>query len=357
MTEQLKEEKLKKVNIKHIAKIANLSTSTVSRALRNDPEASKETIEKVKLIAEKLNYYPNAMAKSLRGDKSYTIGIVFNDMNNPFYSDVLRSIFEKLNKLNYSIIVTYYNWDFEQERKNIINLISKRVDGIIYSPIISQLNQQTDNISLLMENGIETVYLDNYPDKLNVCYSGGDHKKAIYLATKHLLDNGHRDILLYSAMPDTLYAKQCEDGYIGAFSEKKFEINKELFVTLDNFDFQNSYIYFKKFITNNFKNKKLKFTGIVATGDILAISIYKVANELGLSIPDDFSIVSYDNIEIVSALNPPLTTIHQPRKEIGENAVRILLHNINNKKNRKIEKSIMSPYLVNRKSVKNLKQI
>ena len=119
-------------------------------------------------------------------------------------------------------------------------------------------------------------------------------------------------------------------------------------------EFKNNCDTFKKLImNNNFKNK-LTFTGVITIGDFFAISIYKAVNELGLSIPDDFSVVGYDNIEIASALYPPLTTVHQSRKAIGENAVRILLHNIHNKNNRIIENSIISPYIIVRKSVKRL---
>lgn len=111
------EKHYKKINIKYIAKVSGLSTSTVSRALRSDPGASQKTINKVLKIAEKLNYFPDSVAKSLRSSKTNTIGIIFNDMNNPFYNDVLWAINERLNENNYSMMVTYSNWDLKRERK------------------------------------------------------------------------------------------------------------------------------------------------------------------------------------------------------------------------------------------------
>jgi len=354
------EEKSEKVNLKYIAKIANKSISTVSRALSSNPEASKATIKKIKKIAANLNYYPNAVAKSLRVNKSNTIGIILNDMNNPFYSDILKSIYLRLNKLGYSMIVAYYGLDARQaresERQNIINLLSKRVDGIIISPLLFQENGRESNIDLLIESNIETIFIDNCPNYENICYCGSDHKKAIYLATEYLIKNGHRDILLYGGPRETLYSKLCKDGYCEAFLDNNIQLKNNLIITLDNFDLANSSKFFKRLISKSTSENNLKFTAIVAVGDILAISIYKAAAELGLSIPNDFSIVSYDNIETAAALNPPLTTVHQPRKQIGEYVAKILINNINNKNNRTIEKSIITPSLVKRKSVKNFNE-
>lgn len=220
-----KDEKPKKINIKDIAKIAKVSSSTVSRALRNDNEASKRTINKIKKIAKKLNYYPDALAKSLRVDKSNTIGIILNDMNNPFYSEVLWSIYKKLNEINYSIIITYSNWDLVLERKNIINLLSRRVDGIIISPILSLSDRKVINMDLLIENNIETVFVDNCPNQENVCYSGSDHQKAIYTGTKYLIENGHKEILFYSAMPIS-YTELYKEGYCKALAENNIKIKK-----------------------------------------------------------------------------------------------------------------------------------
>ena len=207
--EKINDSQKEKINIKYIAKLASVSPSTVSRALRNDPEANKKTINKIKKIAKKLNYYPDLAAKSLRENKSNIIGIIFNDMNNPFYNDVLWAIYNKLDELSYSMIVTYSNWDIDNEKKNIINLISRKVDGVIISPI----NENAENRIILEEKNIETVYVDTCPIGGKVSYSGSDHKKAIYLATKHLIDNGHKNILFYSAMPLTSYALQFIRGY------------------------------------------------------------------------------------------------------------------------------------------------
>ena len=337
--------KLENVNIKIIAKKAGVSLSTVSRALRDHPETSKRTAKRIKRIAKKLNYYPNIAAKSLRINKSNTIGVIFNDMNNPFYNDVLLAIYDKLDELNYSIIIAYSNWSSASERKNIISLLSRKVDGIIMTPIDEELK----NRDLILRENIKTVFVDVCPIGEDVCYSGSNHQKALYIATEYLIKNGHHEIIFYSALPLYSYTKQFIAGYYEALKAYDIPIKEELIITLESMRFEDSYNEFKKII----KNKK-NFTAVVTIGDIFAISIYKATYELGLSIPNDFSIASYDNIEFVSALKPPLTTVNQSRKAIGENAVRILLNSIRNKKEKANEKFISSPSLVIRKSVKKI---
>jgi len=200
----------KKVTIKYIAKIAGVSVSTVSRALRNDPTANAKTIKRILNIAEKLNYYPDSLAKSLRQKKTNTIGIIFNDLNNPFYTEILSEIGEILNENNYSMIICYSNYDFNRERKNIFTLLSKRVDGVIISPI----SDKNDNIDLLSKNAIETVLIDSYPYFNGKCYVYTKHGKGAEIATEYLINNGHNDILLFSGSSESLLAKNFINGYV-----------------------------------------------------------------------------------------------------------------------------------------------
>ena len=340
------EEKDQKVNIKYIAKIANVSPMTVSRALRKVSGVSKKNIKKINNLATKLNYYPNFVAKNLRLNKTNTIGVIFNDIKNPFYSDVLWAINEKLHEFNYSTLVSFSNWDINLEREKISNLISKKVDGIIMSPV----SEKDDNLKLLLNKNIEVVFVDSDSDYEGVSYSSTNHKKAAYIGTDYLIKCGHKDILLISVMPLASFSKQFLEGYKEALRDNNIKKNENLIFQLPNTSFDDCYKLLKELI----KKKTLFFTGIMFISDYLAISFYKVANELGFKIPDDYSIVGFDNLDISSALNPPLTTINQSRNEIGYEAVKILLNNINNPKNRVFEKVIKKPYLIIRDSVKKL---
>lgn len=341
-----RENKSKKIDIKYLAELAGVSISTVSRVLNRSPGASEKTIKKVSELAKKAGYYPDSIAKGLRLKKTYTIGVIFNDIQNPFYSDILWSINEKLHQVNYSMLVSYSNWDADREKENIMNFLSQKVDGIIMTPC----RETSSNLQILVDKEIETVFVDSFSNYKNISYSCSNHKRASYLGTEHLIKYGHKDILLVSAMPLTSFSRLFIKGYKQALSDYKIKLNKDLIIPLNNMTIENCCDTFKAIISN----KEITFTGIMITSDFLAMCLYMILNELDFKIPQDYSIIGYDDIIIASALYPPLTTIHQSRKEIGYTAVRILLNNIENKKNRIVQKAVIEPYLIERDSVKKI---
>lgn len=340
------EKEKQKVNIKFLAKVSGLSPITVSRALRKTLGVSIKNIKLVNDLAKQYNYYPDLIAKNLRLNKTNTIGVIFNDVKNPFYSDVLWAINEKLHESKYSTIICFSNWDINLEKENIINLISKKVDGIIISPV----SGKDDNLKLIIDRNIETVFVDSVADFEGISYSSTDHKKAGYLSTSYLIECGHKDILLISVMPKSSFSNQFIEGYKEAIINNKLKLKENLIIQLPDTSFENCYIFLK----DKLMDKGTSFTGVVFISDFLAISFYRAVNELGFKIPEDYSIIGFDNLDIASALSPPLTTINQSRIDIGHEAVRLLLYNLNNPNNRVFKKVINNPYLVLRNSVKKL---
>jgi LacI family transcriptional regulator len=337
-----------KITIRQVAAAAQVSLSTVSRALRNDPKANKETRDRILKIADELNYYPDSLAKGLRQNKTNTIGIIFNDLNNPFYSEILSVIGERLNKTNYSMLISYSHYDPAQERANIISMLSKRVDGILISPI----DDQSENIELLNKNKVEYVLIDCYPYYNNIGYVFSEHGKGATLATDYLITRGHERILLMTGPPGRCMVGHFINGYTSALKKHNIKVNKNLIVHAEDLSIESGYRTFKGILTEGGEiNGHLDFTAVVTISDLLAIGIYKVANELGFRIPDDYSIIGYDNIELTSVLTPPLTTIHQPRRRIGMESLSMLIHNIEH--DDKIRKKLaFPPYLVKRGSVR-----
>jgi len=351
MSNKINNSPKKKVNIKYIAELAGVAPSTVSRALRShDSTASPKTIEKIQKLAKELNYYPDSLAKSLREKKTNTIGIILNDLNNPFYTEILSTIGEILNENNYSMIVNYSNWDFDRERKNIMTLLSKRVDGIIISPV----DDKSENINILFDNNVEAVLIDCYPCFKNVSYVYTEHGKGASIATEYLIKNGHKDILLFTVPYQFSLANQFINGYLQILKKYNIEVKEELIVKADNLSIDSGYETFKKILTENSIGKNTYFTAVITISDLLAIGIYKAANELGFDIPGNYSIIGYDNIKVTSALHPPLTTIHQPRRRIGINSTRILLNNINSEYKKIIERVAFDPHIVIRGSVRKI---
>jgi LacI family transcriptional regulator len=339
----------KKVTIKHIAQAAGVSVATVSRALRDDPSTSTETKDRILKIVKQLNYYPNLLAKGLRQSRTRSIGIIFNDLNNPFYTEILSEIGEILNERDYSMDISYSHYDFNREKKNIISLLSKRVDGIIISPI----DDQSENIKLLTDNNVESVLIDcfpYYPDK-NYVYT--KHKKGVELASEYLIKNGHKDILLFIGPQEKSMANHFVAGYKETLKKYRIQFTEDHIIQSKELSIDSGYETFKKLLTGNLSGNNMVFTGIITISDLLAIGIYKVANELGFSIPGNYSIIGYDNIEVTSVLSPPLTTIHQPRKRIGRESVKILLYSIENEQKENIQTGF-EPHIVVRGSVRNI---
>ena len=340
----------KRVTIQHIAEIAGVSISTVSRALREDSTANEKTANRIIEIANQVGYYPNLLAKGLRQNKTFNIGIIFNDLNNPFYTEILSEIGIVLNEKKYSSFICYSHYNLDQERQNIILLLAKKVDGIIISPI----DEKSENIKILAQNNVEAIIIDSFPYFKNHSYVYSNHRMGVELATEYLIKNGHRTILLITApAQEKIKATHFIKGYIHTLKKHKIPVREELIIQSEELSIESGYETFKKLLTENIKGKNIDFTGIVTISDLLAIGIYKVANELGFSIPGNYSIIGYDNIEVTSALTPPLTTIHQPRKRIGRESILLLLNNIEHEE--AVVKNIsFEPHLVVRGSVRNI---
>jgi len=341
-----------RVTIKQIAKLAGVAPSTVSRALSNDPKTSPDTIKKISELARDLNYYPDSLAKGLREKKTHTVGIILNDLNNPFYTEVLSSIGESLNERGYSMIVSYSNYENEREKKNILSMLSKRVDGIIISPI----DDKSKNIEFLIQNNINAVIIDCLPRFDNISYVYTDHGRGAEIALEYLIQNGHRDILLFLGPheTETSLAGQFTESFFKTLKKHRIKHRDDLILRAREFSMDGGYAAFKNLLTVNDQNVSLNFTGIVTLGDLLALGIYAVANELRFEIPVNYSIIGYDNIKVTRALSPPLTTIHQPRKRIGIQSARILIENIENENKKVIEKIVFEPNLVIRGSVRKI---
>ena len=338
----------KKVTIKHIAELAGLSFSTVAKALRNDPVINIKTREKIVKLAKELNYYPNYLAKGLKSKKTKTIGIILNDLKNPFYSEIYKVIEETLNKRDYTMLLCDSNYDQRLERKNIITMLSKGVEGII----ISLINENSENVNLIIENNLKAVFIDNIPESPNVNYVYVNHEKAAFLAAEYLILKGHKNILLLNGHRELSSSQRFLKGYLRALSQYNIKPINEL-ITFNNISIESGFNFLKNIHRDKYF-KKYPFTAIMTLSDLLAIGVYEAAKQLHFRIPEDISIIGYDNIFVTKYISPPLTTIHQPKAKTGEYSIDILLEQINDN-SKECKKITIDPILVERESVKNIK--
>ncbi len=342
--------KPKSITIKFIAEQANMSFSTVAKALHDDPVINEKTREKIQSIAKRYNYRPNMLAKGLRNRKTKFIGMILNDLQSPFYLEIFKAVGSVLNKKGYTMLLSDSSYDEKLEMNNISTMISQGVEGIIISPV----SKNSDNMRLLLEDDVKTVFIDNRPlsDNYNCVYV--DHEEAARLATEYLIRNGHRDILLLNGPSELPSSQDFRNGYVKTLAENGLPVREQMIknnlITVDNTCEQLDAIY-----SGKDKIGRDDFSAILSLSDVIAIGVYESALQHGFSIPGKYSVVGYDNILATKYLNPPLTTVQQPKEQTGFLSVTMLLDQIENSHNEH-RQIILSPELIVRSSVKNISE-
>jgi len=276
-------------------------------------------------------------------EKTFIIGLLLTDIGNPFFSQLARSIQEKAHLLKYSVVYYNTNEQFSREVESIEMLIKRRVDGVILVSILKK-KQEEELIQKLRENDISFVYLDRYLNKPASDYIITDNFSGVRQGMEYLISLGHKRIGCISAQP---YArmKQRVKAYEKIVKEYNLVTEDSLIQISDLFDDKGGYDAANKLFS--IKNRP---TAIFATNDIIAIGAYKAAKERGIKIPQDLSLIGFDNIETSSHIEVPLTTISQPINKMGKMAVEVLVERIEKENSEKLQKIVLEPKLVIRES-------
>ncbi|MCE5256320.1 MAG: LacI family transcriptional regulator [Spirochaetaceae bacterium] len=338
----------KRITIKSIAQQANVSFSTVAKALHDDPAINEKTRERIKEIARRANYKPNILAKSLRDNKTKFIGMILNDLQSPFYSEIYKAVGDVLNKRGYTMLLSDSSYDEMLEMKNISTMISQGVEGIIISPVC----KDSDGIRLLLEDQVKTVFIDNHPSDPNISCVYVDHVEAARLATEYLIQLGHRKILLLNGPEKLPSSQDFRKGYANTLQEHGIEV-QERFIKYNPISIDGTCRQIDDIFADRDSVGRDDFTAILALSDVIAIGVYESALQHGFSIPGKYSVIGYDNILATKYLNPPLTTVQQPKEQTGHYAINLLLDQVEKDldEHRQI---ILNPELIVRASAKSL---
>ena len=312
----------KNLTLKDLAQKLGLSTSTVSRALQNNPAISDDTRLRVNKLAKKIGYYPDALAKSLKNKKSYTIGVIVPEISHFFFSSVIDGIEDVTYKDGYTILVTKSNEDFEREVLNLESLISNRVAGVIAS--ISQNTKTGKHFYNIINRGIPLVLFDRVLDDLDVHKIVGDDFEKVYEMVNHLIDSGYQNIA-YLAGPSHLNITMNRvDGYKKALIDNNIELMDGLIMNInlnENDGFEGAKTLIREFP---------KIDAICCVNDPVALGVYKYLNKVGIKIPDKVGVTGFSNNPSSETINPPMTTVDQQGYKMGRKAAKILLQKINN---------------------------
>ncbi len=306
-----------RVSIKDIAKVAGVSHSTVSRALSGSPLVNAETKSRIQSLAREMGYSPDAQARSLVMGRTLTLGVVVTRLTDPFIAEIVQAIEDTAHEYGYSVVLASSSAESEREIAAVEMLHSKRVDGVIVtSSRVGALYQQ-----YLDRLGVPVVLINSHREEQGP-YTFSitvDNRHGGYLATRHLLDLGH-DCVAYVTGP----ANHSDDlermkGYCQALTEVGIEFQPELVVPGTG-RVEGGEIAFSRLM-----DLKHPPTGVFCYNDMTAIGLLRAARVSGLSIPEELSIVGFDDIPFASYVNPPLTTIAQPISQMGWQAVKMVL--------------------------------
>ncbi|MCC4225243.1 substrate-binding domain-containing protein [Vibrio campbellii] len=333
--------------MKDIAKLAGVSTSTVSHVINKTRFVSEEISERVNNAAKELNYYaPSALARSLKVNRTKTIGMLVTTSTNPFFGEVVKGVERSCYQKGYSLILCNTEGDNERMRESINTLLQKRVDGLIL--MCSSLEGERIDVFERYPD-IPVVVMDWGPMLFTSDKIQDNSLRGGYLAAKYLIDCGHKEVGCITGPLIKHQAQMRYEGYKRAMLEAELEFNANWIVESD-FECEGGYQAFKKMV-----ERGPLPSSIFVSNDMMAMGVINAANELGIQIPEQLSIIGYDDIHIAKFMSPSLTTIHQPKYRLGQAAVETLLRKLDDKSD-EAQVVQLEPTLVERNSVRCLSE-
>ncbi|MGB4476255.1 MAG: LacI family DNA-binding transcriptional regulator, partial [Bacillota bacterium] len=302
--------------IKDIARKVGVSPSVVSRALNNKYGVKESTRQAVLRAAKELGYHPNVAARSLVTKRTEMIGVIIPDISEPFYSRMIKGMEYVASKTGYTLLFSNSYESLEQSKAVVKMVEAQRVEGLI---VVGSSLKERDYIYSLIDKGTPFVVIErHYSDpRMNCIWV--DNVVGGYVATKHLIQCGHTRVAHISGDLDVEVAAERLKGYKKALDEAGIPFSPDLVVS-GAFVWQDGYHGMKALLS-----RTPRCTAVFAGNDSMAYGALQAIAEAGLSVPQDISVIGFDDLEFSSLTNPPLTTVRQPRYEMGRDAARLLV--------------------------------
>jgi len=308
------------VTIKDVAERAGVSISTVSRVLngKSKDHMRPETEERVLQAIKELDYSPNRYARVLKRQRTGVIGVLAPDISNPFFSQLLRGVENVAYRHDYLVLTCDAENSLEKENRYIEILIEERVDGVIYISSASQ----NEEVERFLRKGVHLVMADRRLENIEAPMVVANDLKAGYILTEHLLELGYREIGFIQGPMDLSTARDRFQGFLQAIGKRGLEVRKEHIKEAD-YTFEGGYRAAQEML-----NGKLP-QAIIAANDLMAIGAIRALEDNGFSVPQDIGIAGFDNIPLAALAKPRLTTVAIPAYKMGQEAMEMLLKNIN----------------------------
>lgn len=328
----------KKITLTYIAKKANVSVATVSRVLNGNSSVDEKIKNKINKIINSDGYN---IKKTIKNKQ--IISVIIPDITNPFFANIIEGIENTANLYGYHIILSQY-----KENKDILNKYFRDITKIGVSGyiIVSSTGSSEYFNEILTKVSVPIIFLDRKVDIENINYVGSDNEIGAYNATKYLIDLGHKNIIYMAGHQDISTENERFSGFIKALNDNNIDFNYSKYKKVANFNFEESYIQMKDIIKS-----KLDYTAIFSACDVMCFGIKKATEEYGISIPNDISLIGYDNIPFSSMIG--LTTVSSQAYEMGKNAVLSVLNIISERITDNIN-IVLQPNIVIRNSCKKI---
>lgn len=333
------------VTINDVAEKAGVSAKTVSRVLNEEPFVKDSTRESVLKAIGELGYRPNSLARSLRMQETKTIGLVVPNSANPFYADVAKGVEKVSFDEGYNIILCNSDRNINKEIMYADLLAQKQTDGILF--VGAWIGDQMDHIHQLHQTGMPMVIVDRLIRGLPIDSIVADNFLGGKIATEHLLSLGHRRIACIAGAPEATPNAKRLLGYKDALEQAGIPTNESLIFRGD-FQYSGGYQGGQALLS-----LAEPPTAIFAANDLMAVGAIRAALDQGLSVPDDLSVVGFDDIQMSAFVNPSLTTISPHNQKMGEIAMRMLLDRIR-EKNLPVRHESLDVELIERQSTKGV---
>ncbi|MDN3647908.1 LacI family DNA-binding transcriptional regulator [Reinekea marina] len=330
------------VTIKEVAELAGVSQATVSRVMNGSDRVSDQTRQKVKSAMTTLGYQPNSAAQSLASSRSNTLGMVVASLDGPFYGPMMSGIEEELRLFNKHVIIASGHGTEEGEKEAIQYLSNRQVDGLI-------LLTECLNAEYLFDlnNKIPIYLINQHIDGLEKRNMWLDNKGGTYTATRYLIDKGHQKIVYVGGQTHKQDANERVEGFVAAMTDANLAIPDGA-ISRTLFEVEGG----QKGI-EMIHQQGIPFTAVVAGSDEMAIGVYEWASNQGLSVPEDISVIGFDDVNLASYIRPRLTTMNFPAYQMARTCARMAVDELYNK----LQPHGMEfkPNLVVRGSVQSLK--
>lgn len=306
-------------SINDIARALNVSASTVSRALKDHPDISKATRQRIQAFAREMNYRPNALALGLRSQRSHTLGIVVPEIVHHFFSTIISGIEDLAYSKGYRVMICQSTEDYQREVVNLQALMDHRVDGMLVS--FSKQTLDFSHFNSILENRVPLVFLDRFCKEIETDRVLTDDFQGAKVVTNHLIRRGCRRILHLAAPQNLQIGRERFEGYRQALLESEIPLDDKLVLLCDTSSKLRA-------LQDHIMTLVKDIDGVFAVNDLTAISMMQLLQEKGFEIPARIAVAGFGDDPIASIVRPQLTTVQQKGYEMGREAARLLIQRL-----------------------------